>query len=436
MLRLVVFNIFLLGQCYANVGDYFASSASTIGIAGQANFDYNDASNNHYAGSLLADQKETAYSFNFFAINTNFKKVSNVVVSSPINSAESTEVYGDVDTEYAPQYILSGHGSFKVFKKIKTRLNLSFYVPTEKMIEASTGDPYRPEYVMYRTRFMRTLFLANIAHKFDQFALSVGGISGFQSNGETYVVARETGAANPPSSGKMSFNARPSMAVTFSITKKFNDLNTYFSFQDEMQNKLTNHASGYTPIGASSLKYDWDLSTMLYYDPRIYRLGFNKKISNFNLYASVEYQDWSGYQAPTLDMGDNGGILKGSDNKENFEVVDIIVSKIGISYKREKNTYLAGFSFRPSPLDLQDGASGNSIDVDATILSAGYLRDFSFYEESFQFNTGMQYHMLKTTTISKDPNRENGDAGLKIGASEYDAGGSVLAVSFGLSWII
>ncbi len=423
-------------SAYANIGDYFGSSAATVGISGQANFNDEDASNNQYAGSLIAGQKKTAYSFNFFAIDMNFKKINNVVVSSPMNSAESTEKYGNVDTDYDNQYILGIHGSFNLFKRLSTKLNLSVYVPTEKMLEASTGDPYRPEYVMYRSRFLRTIFLVNLAHQFDELAVSIGGLSGFQSNGETYVVARETGSSNPPSNGKMSFNARPSMALTFSISKKFENSKVYFSYQDEMKNELSNHASGYTPIGASSLKYDWDLSTMLYYDPRIYRLGATTKINSIELFGTLEYQDWSGYASPVLEMNNNGGFLLGTNNKENFTTRNIIVPKLGMSYKNEKHTYLAGLSYRQSPLDLKEGASGNSIDTDATIFSFGYLREFSAIGQNFTFNSGAQYHELKTTKITKSPNRENGDAGEKIGASEYEAGGNVIALSFGLSWIL
>lgn len=421
---------------HASIGDFFGGSASTMALSGQANFDSSDAANNQYAGSLLADKKNTAYSFNFFSIDMNFKEINNVVVASPMNSAESSEKYGDVDTDYKSQYIMGMHGSFSLFKRLSTKLNLSVFVPTEKLLEASTGDPYRPEYVMYRSRFLRTIFLANFAHKFEIFAVSFGGLSGFQSNGETYVVARETGSSNPPSSGKMSFNARPSMALTFSVSKDFDNLKAYFSFQDEMKNKLTNHAGGYTPIGSSSLKYDWDLSTMLYYDPKIYRLGSSIKIENYSFFGTLEYQDWSGYESPILEMNNNGGFLLGTDKKENFKTRNILIPKVGLSVRSEKNTYLAGFSYRQSPLELIKGASGNTIDTDATIFSLGYSRKFMAIDQEFFFNSGLQYHMLKTTKVTKDANRENGDAGLKIGASEYEAGGNVIALSFGLSWIL
>lgn len=436
MYFLTIFSLFFSSIAQANVGDFFASSASTLGLGGQANFNKLDPSNNHYAGSLLASNKSISYSFNFFSIKTHFSEIKNVVVSSPINSSESTEVFGDVDTNYQDQHILSAHGSFNLLKNLNTKLNLSAYVPIEKMLEVSTGDPYRPEYVMYRSRFLRTVVLMNISVQFENFAASIGGLSGFQSNGETYVVARETGPSNPPSNGKMSFNARPSMALTFSVAKSFKAFNTYFSFQDEMKNELTNNASGYTPIGASSLKYDWDLSTMLYYDPRIFRLGVNGTTHGLQYFSTLEYQDWSGYSAPVLKMKDNGGILKGSSNTKNFTTQSIIVPKVGLSIEKETNTYQLGLCYRPSPLSIKSGASGNSIDTDATIYSAGFLKSFKLLEQKFNFNSGIQYHTLKDKKITKSSGRENGDPGLKIGANNYNAGGSVLAVSFGLSWIL
>lgn len=420
----------------ANIGDYFGSSASTMSLAGQSNFDAKDASNNQYAGSLLASSKETAYSFNFVAIDTNFKSIDNIVVSSPINSAESSEKYGNIDNDYDNQYLLAIHGSFRVFKRLSTKLNLSVYVPTEKVLEASTGDPYRPEYVIYRSRFLRTIFLANFSHQFETFALSVGGLSGFQSNGETYVVARETGASNPPSSGKLSFNARPSMALTFSLSKEFESFNAYFAFQDEMKSELTNNAGGFTPIGASSLKYDWDLSTMLFYDPRIYRLGLQKKFERLVLFSTLEYQDWSGYESPILEMKNNGGFLLGSEKTENFETQNIFVPKLAVSFKSDVNTYNLGLAYRPTPLNLISGASGNSLDSNTTILALGHEREFMAIGQKFNLATSFQYHMLESKTVTKDANRENGDSGLKIGAPSYEAGGEVFVLSFGLNWIL
>jgi hypothetical protein len=413
---------------FANIAEFFGASATTMAIANQTNFNSNDPANNIYNASILANTNENSFSFNQFAIDTDFKKIDGIIVTSPINSGETSDKYASVDTDYANQYLNSIHGSFKIFKALKAKLNISFIIPMEKVVEANTGDPYRPEYVMYRARFTRIISYFSYAQKLQDFSFSLGIMTGIQSNGETYVVARDSGSTNP-SSGKMQFNAKPSTALNFSFSKIHLWGETYFSFQDEMKSNLKNTASGYTPIGASSLKYNWDLSTMLYYDPRIYRAGFKKK----NFIMSLEYQDWSGYEAPILHMKNNNGILISSAAVENFKTRNILIPKIAYTL----SDYSIGLSFRQSPLELISGASGNSVDVDTTILSLGHNYKFLAFDQEFNLSSAFQYHSLKTTTITKDSGRENGDAsGNKIGFPQYKAGGSVYALSFGLNWVI
>jgi hypothetical protein len=415
-------------MAFANISEFFGASATTMGIANQSNFNPDDPANNIYNASILANSEDNSFSFNQYAIDTNFKSIDDIIVTSPINSGETTDQSGSVDTNYNNQYLNSMHGSFKIFKALKAKLNISFIIPMEKVVEANTGDPYRPEYVMYRARFTRLISYFTYAQQLQKFSYSIGVMTGIQSNGETYVVARDSGSSNP-TSGKMQFNAKPSTALNFSISKDHSWGKTYFSFQDEMKSNLKNTASGYTPIGASSLKYSWDLSTMLYYDPRVIRMGLNKK----NLIISVEYQDWSGYETPILNMKSNGGILISSEGVENFKTRNIIIPKIAYTL----SDFSVGLSYRQSPLDLIDGASGNSVDVDTTIISFGHNYKFNALEQDFNFSTAFQYHDLKTTKITKDQNRENGDAsGNKIGFPEYKAGGSIYALSFGLNWVI
>lgn len=415
-------------MAFANISEFFGASATTMGIANQSNFNPDDPANNIYNASILANSEDNSFSFNQYAIDTNFKSIDDIIVTSPINSGETTDQSGSVDTNYNNQYLNSMHGSFKIFKALKAKLNISFIIPMEKVVEANTGDPYRPEYVMYRARFTRLISYFTYAQQLQKFSYSIGVMTGIQSNGETYVVARDSGSSNP-TSGKMQFNAKPSTALNFSISKDHSWGKTYFSFQDEMKSNLKNTASGYTPIGASSLKYSWDLSTMLYYDPRVIRMGLYKK----NLIISVEYQDWSGYETPILNMKSNGGILISSEGVENFKTRNIIIPKIAYTL----SDFSVGLSYRQSPLDLIDGASGNSVDVDTTIISFGHNYKFNALEQDFNFSTAFQYHDLKTTKITKDQNRENGDAsGNKIGFPEYKAGGSIYALSFGLNWVI
>lgn len=426
IIALLIFFISFTVQ--ANTAEYFGASASTMAIGNQSNFTSSDAANGVYNPALLAENESTAFSVNIFAVHTDFKKIEDVVITSPVNSGESSDILGDVDTKYKDQYLTSLHGSFKLFKKINSKINFSLFLPFEKVLESSTGDPYRPEYVMYRSRFKRTVFYTSYAQKLETFSFSVGGISGIQSNGETYVVAKDSGSPTP-SSGKLQFNARPSMALVLSLYKKFSKFEGYFTFQDEVKSKIKNTATGYTPVGGSSLKYNLGLESLLFYDPRIYRVGTKFK----HLLMSLEYQDWSGYKAPILDMKNNGGVLVSSETVQNFKTRNILIPKIGLTL----SDFSFGLSYRQSPLELKSGASGNSLDTNSMIFSLGHNKKIEFFEQNFTFTTAFQFQKLEDKTITKSPNRENGDnSGQKIGGPSYKAGGEVYALSFGVNWIL
>lgn len=420
--------LFISSNLFANSTEFFGSSASTMGIGNQSNFDSLDAANNIYNPSILASENQTLLSANFLAIDTNFKKINNIVIQNPVNSGETSDIYGDSDTDYKNQYLLHLHTSFKIFKNIPSKLNLSFVTPIDKVLEASTGDPYRPEYVMYNSRFKRALFYISYAQKLESISVALGGIGGIQSNGETYVVAKDNGSTTP-SSGKLQFNAKPSLAFTLSLSQELENFSWSFYFQDESKSKIKNTASGYTPIGSSSLKFNWNLNSLLFYDPRIYRISTHY----LNYFFTLEYQDWSGYKTPTLNMKNNGGVLVSSNTEENFTTRNILIPKLGMEWEQ----FLFGISYRQSPLKLESGASGNSIDLNSTILSTGHKYSFSFLEQEFNLVSAFQVHLLESKTIKKSPGRENGDSnGQKIGYPEYKAGGEVYALSFGLTWLI
>jgi hypothetical protein len=413
---------------FANIGEHFGASSESIAIAGQATFDPRDPSNGFYAAAILAYDEKTSYSYSEIALQTDFKDINNIITDSPINSAETSDVYGDVDTSSNMKLYRSFHGSFKLFKEIPSKLNISVFLPSENFMEVRTGDPYRPEYVMYESRFNRTIGYVSYAQKLRFLNFSIGMMTGLQSNGETFIIAKDTGSTTP-SSGKMQFNAKPSAALNFSISKKWNKGISYFSFQDEMKSKLENSASGITPIGNVPLQYAWDLSSMLFYDPQIFRIGHKYK----NLIATLEYQDWSGYETPILKLkAKNSSILISSKLEENFKTKPILIPRVGYLYQ----SFSFGLAYRPSPLELKQGASGNTVDTDSLITSVGYKKPFKLLSQDFLFKSGLSMHFLKTQTVKKDPNRENGTTGNKIGYPKYEIGGNVYALSIGLSWVL
>ena len=99
-------------MAFANIAEFFGASATTMGIANQSNFNPGDPANNIYNASILANSEDNSFSFNQYAIDTNFKSIDNIIGTSPINSGEAADQSGSVDTNYETQYLNSIHGSF------------------------------------------------------------------------------------------------------------------------------------------------------------------------------------------------------------------------------------------------------------------------------------------------------------------------------------
>jgi hypothetical protein len=168
---------------------------------------------------------------------------------------------------------------------------------------------------------------------------------------------------------------------------------------------------------------------LLFYDPQVIRLGHNYKKFTFTL----EYQNWDGYEAPTLKLkANNNSTLISSLNNKNFETRSVFIPRL--SYQLSDFSF--GAFYRPSPLKLKKGASGNSVDSDIASISLGYRIKLALLGQDFHFDTSFMAQHLMTQEVTKSENRENGEAGQKIGASNYEVGGEIYALSIGLSWVI
>ncbi|MGK0367726.1 MAG: long-subunit fatty acid transport protein, partial [Thermoproteota archaeon] len=259
--------------------------------------------------------------------------------------------------------------------------------------------------------------------------------TGIQTEGETYIVARGNGDSGS-SNGKLKFQASPSAAVILGYTKYWKDFIFYATFQDEVKNEFDTTASGYTPLGGSAtIPFDLKLTALLYYDPRILRLGsFYKSNNSFNFITTIEYQDWSGFEAPKTHIITSSGFNSSTDY-ESLETKGIIVPKVAAQYiYSEKLKINAGLYYRPSPIESNLGAGGNSLDPEVYAASVGLTYKQKILGELINFSSAFQFQYLKNQDVSKSDLDEAGASGKKIGAPGYSVGGSVQVVSFGVDW--
>lgn len=438
MKYLIVF-LLSIGQAYAAFSELFGPSAASIAVGNQPL--KNSASNNYSSPALLGYAEKTQFSFDIFYVDTDFKSINNVVTKNETTTVNTFE-RGDVEVNSTPTTMVAVHLSTPLFAPTGPKFNFSLIAPVDRIMEADTGDPYQPSYVMYRNRFIRPAIIITGAQSFDDWSYAAGVHSGFQSNGETYFVTRSE-SEDEPSTGKVSFNAKPTVAAILSVSKKTGDDLTFFTFQQEMKSHLENRATGETAIGGNaSFQFDLDVASLLYYDPMTLRLGHQFHFSQSSLYVSGEYQQWENYKASTLKIKKRGGNIAGSNNFEKLKLKDIFIPKIGYEHKvNEKWSVKAGYFYRESPLSTRNlKNAGNSIDVDKHVASVGAAHLFKIYEKDVTLDFAYQLHLLSSMRIKKTPGLEGNQtpdttSAEKIGSPGYEVGGRIHILTAGLSWM-
>jgi hypothetical protein len=290
---------------------------------------------------------------------------------------------------------------------------------------------------MYENRFIRPNLVFSLSQSFKDWSFSVGAHSGLQSNGETYFVTKTS--TGEPSVGKINFNAKASVGYTASVSKRFSNQVSSFTFQQEMKSKLTNRASGETELSSTTtIPFDFDITSLLYFDPMTLRLGHQIHLERKNIFFTVEYQQWDSYKSSTLKLTRRGGNINGTNDREKLELKNIFIPKVGYEQKLgEKWVGKLGYFFRPTPLKTENlKNAGNSIDADKHVASLGIARLLDVLGKEVTIDLAYQAHFLKKTKINKTPNREDGDPSeQKIGSPGYQVGGMIHALSLGLSWM-
>ncbi len=422
-------------QAYASFPELFGSSASTVALGNQA--DLESAANNTYASALLGYSKSTKYSFNAFYVDTNFKDINNVVTSNDITTVNQLQT-GNPKVNSSPITMFGAHLSTPLFDSVGPKFNLSIFAPFDRMMEANTGDPYQPQYSMYENRIIRPVINFSLAQSFDRWSFSLGAQTGFQSNGESYIVTKT--ASGNPSVGKISFNAKPSLGAIGSVAYKHDQSLSYFSIQQEMKSKFYNTATGETEVSSSSsFPFDFKVTSLLYFDPMTIRLGHQIIRENKNVFLSLEYQKWDSYAPSTLNLKKQGGVINGSQNFEDIKLRNIVIPKIGLEEKINDQWALkVGYFYRPSPFKTSNlKNAGNSIDTNKHVGSLGAAYNFIFYGKTVTLDLAYQGNFLKSEKVVKTSGREDGDPSQpKIGSPGYKIGGMIHTLALGLSWTI
>lgn len=423
-------------NAHASYPDTFGASFSTRMIGNMSNLDSNDPSNNFYAPSILAFSQSVNASIEATSVGTHFKPISNVAITNSTNSNSGT-TYGEVRTDYLKYYGSGLHFGLPIGYPEKGTigtLGVSIYLPIGSVIETDSGSPFLPEYVMYRSRFKRTSIYLNFAHKqTDNFSWSLGAIVGFQASAE--VKANLSLNGNTYGSwAQAKTKIDPSLGAILSAAYKIDKSTLYFTFQQEMKSNLDAHTMGEITNPSTGL-FESNIKSEIFYEPHTFRLGGNYPMGNFDLYSGLEYQIWSGYRAPVIQFVKKGGVVAGSDDFEKLILRNTINPRVGLKYRFTDRINLGlGLMYKMTPLDGDFSGAGNSIDTDTYILSTGLTYRMVIWSKDVTIGTSLEYHKLKDITVTKSANDEKGNAGVKIGAPNYEIGGYILTSALGIKF--
>lgn len=433
---IIFFSLFSL-NIFASFPETFGASYSTSMIGNQSNLDPNDPSNNYYAPALLAFTQRVNVLMQATSSATHFDPIKNVAITNSTNSTSGT-TYGSVNTDYPKYYGAGLHFGLPIGYPEKGTigtLGLSVNLPIGSIIETNSGNPFLPEYVMYRSRYQRTSIYLNFAHKSsEEFAWSLGGILGFQASADVSTNLSLNGNTYG-SWAQAKTKINPSIGAIASVAYKFTpDMTGYFAFQQEMKSNLDAHATGEITNPSTGL-FDANIKSVIFYDPYTFRLGSNFKISSLELFGGLEYQMWTNYQPPTIKIVKNGGVVAASDSHEHLQTKDTINPRIGARYHFTDRISLgAGLMYRQTPLEGEFSGSGNSIDTNAYIISTGFNYRMVVWSKDVTIGGSLEYHQLENRHVTKTSGQENGNAGVKLGAPGYDIGGYILSSALGIKF--
>jgi hypothetical protein len=420
-------------QANASVGEFYGANPTSSSLANQASLQSTDASHSYFAAALLARERKVQLSSSVFLIQTKFEDINNIVIKNNTNSSDA-RVLGNANTQTKTIKMASLGALLPLPGERSGVITLQIFTPLGSLAEINSGDSFLPEYVMYRSRFDRTIAQIQYAKPISEnWGFSIGTQLGFQVGSDVGTQASLNGAPYG-SSSTLKAEVKPTLGLLTSLSYSDQRRHLYLSYQQEMKTNLEARASGEINNPTSGL-FSIALESMVYYDPHQLRFSIAQKLGErIELYLGADYQVWSGYKPPTILIRDLGGILLPSNQYDQVKVKNILIPKIGLMIRASSKINLSfGMFYRPTPLDSDFSGAGNSIDTDVLTFSTGPSTRLNLLGLDVEAGLAIQYQKLKEKQVLKSTGQENGTAGDKIGAPGYTIGGQSMAFVLGFN---
>jgi hypothetical protein len=376
------------------------------------------------------------FSYGLIYMNPSFKGINNVLVENNYISTQDTK--GSVDTSY-PHTLGQEIGA--VFKAFPDFLNLTFgvtaYFPFDQLSFIDTGAALQPEYFMYRDQTQVPQLDFSLGGDFSQsFHFGFGLHTAYTLTGlsQNYL---NTGSG--PSTGRFSASIKPKMIPFFGLLFSPSD---DFSIGAVVRLAASSDSTVSITSGAEVVgvvvPFSFAENSTVLYEPLSLELGTSfKTAKDWRTYVEADYQWWGRFQAPGLQI-QNGQFCQGTSPcgvnisaspGYDYGYQNIIIPRVAEEIAFGTTLLRFGYAYQPSILKSLPTGAGNYLDPPKHLFNVGTSLEFHHflgYDTPWRLDLNASYQLLVTQTITKTAGNEAGDpTDSKIGAPNYDAGGSV-----------
>lgn len=378
-------------------------------------------------GSFL-HSLELAWSF--LAMHHAFLPIESVTVENGYTGDDLRN--GNVNTEYKD--VVGQALGFRL-QTLPSLLHFSvggvIYVPTQHFAHLDTGEPFVPEYVLYRSRTQRPQFDFGAAIRlFNLFNLGVGVHVGYGIAGtaNSYLKTDDSKSSTMRFSATLEPKAVPFFGASLSPEGAIWNAGLVFRLPLEHPEVLTVNSGADAFDNNAALDYRFRAASTALYDPMSIEAGFSIlhpfwTETSPRALVQLEYQFWQNYRSPFLQIKDRGSSAPvASSRPPSVLLKNILILKVAEEIPVGAFRIRAGYGYRPSIFHGPPNGSGNYLDPAKHMASAGLGWEWGI----LRIDLHASCHFLVRQKIEKTANDEAGDSSSqKIGAPGYDAGGKI-----------
>ncbi len=438
-----IFFVFLCATNFAqaNIGDLSSFGSKSASLAGNkvaGGFDSFTAYSNPAALSAgLSLDNPLEFGLGVIILEPKFNGINNVVIHNTYTSDNAAATLGDVDTNYRTIFSQTIGMRLLASNWWKTSFGITVYLPLNHLAYIDSGEAFVPEYVLYQSRFQRPQFEISLGtNPAKWFSFGAGLHMGYALTSQVSTFLTTSSAKT--SSMRVRATLKPKISPFFGVlfqsspeeSEKKGALTIGSVIRLPLMSPNNMQLNATTAIFGSAGAPQVNLlaNAALFYEPLSVEIGTTYKVLNYlRTYLQVDFQKWSIFEPSALTLINKEGLQISTPTNPYQKPRDIYIPRIGQEITLGNNNIRLGYAFRPGIYKNAPNSSGNAIDPDSHIFTAGAGIKFSRFfliNKSCRLDVHAAYHSLVNQTVTKTAGNEAGNlTDAKIGHPGYKVGG-------------